>query len=244
MYRSLKALDTEIAALQANTDVLVVDVMRNPGGDVCLAEDILSRLTTKNFFGAWAETRVTWSDILDVNYDLATAGDFGYTEEDVAQLKDMQAEYQEAYQKNEGRTKPMPICAAGGLRSPVASAYTKPVLLLTDEMSASSADIFAAMVQDNHIAPIFGYRTMGAGGSPEGDHPGVYSEGYTTLTRSLVVRAYPVVTPDFPTTGYIENVGVRADIPADYMTADNLLNRGDAFVKAFTAEAAKLARPN
>ena len=36
-------------------------------------------------------------------------------------------------------------------------------------------------------------------------------------------------------TEYIENVGVRPDIPVDYMTVDNLTNRGKAFVDAFTA---------
>jgi C-terminal processing protease CtpA/Prc len=96
------------------------------------------------------------------------------------------------------------------------------VLLLTDEMSASSADIFSALVQDNHIASLFGYRTMGAGGSPEQTEAGVYSEGLTSVTRSLAVRLQPVVTPDYPTTSYVENVGVRPDLPFDYMTADNL----------------------
>ncbi len=76
-------------------------------------------------------------------------------------------------------------------------------------MSASSADIFASMVQDNRIAPLFGYRTMGAGGSPEGEYAGVYTEGTTTVTRSLAVLAQPVATAEYPTTAYIENVGVR-----------------------------------
>ena len=112
------------------------------------------------------------------------------------------------------------------------------------EMSASSADIFAAMVQDNHIAPLFGYRTMGAGGSPENDFVGIYSEGSTYVTRSLIVRLQPVVTPDYPTTSYIENVGVRPETVTDYMTADNLTNKGATFVNAFTAAAVKLVKGN
>jgi len=53
------------------------------------------------------------------------------------------------------------------------------------------------------------------------------------------VRKQPVTTPDYPTTSYIENVGVRPDILMDYMTLDNLLNRGATFVSAFTAAAVK-----
>src|SRR3989442_1687923 len=92
------------------------------------------------------------------------------------------------------------------------------------------------------VAPTFGYRTMGAGGSPVGEYAGVYSEGVTYVTRSLIVRSQPVVTSDYPTTRYIENVGVRPDTVVDYMTVDNLVNKGAAFVAAFTDAAVKLAK--
>jgi hypothetical protein len=240
-YISMRDLDAQIQFFEANTDVLVVDVMRNPGGNVCSAEQALSRLTTKDFFGAWAEVRVTWIDVLDLNYAAANPGGF-YDPEELAEIEMLRTEYTEAYQKKDGRTRPLPICGLGPGRAPAAAAYTKPVLFLADEMSASAADMFVAMVQDNKIGPVFGYRTMGAGGSPWDFEAGVYSEGYTTVTRSLAVRNYPVVTPDFPTTSYIENVGVRPDLPADYMTVENLKTAGDAFVNAFTAEAVKLVK--
>lgn len=238
-YPSLTDLDKEMKNFEANTDVLVVDVMRNPGGDVCAAEDILSRLSVRDFQGAVAETRVTWMDIIDLDYAIEEAEYFEDTDS-LTQLTAMRDAYREGYDKNQGRTRPMPICAVDATRTAAATAYTKPVLVLVDEMSASSADIFAAMVQDNQVGPLFGSRTMGAGGSPEQDFAGVYSEGTTTLTRSLVVRPRPVTTPEFPTTSYVENVGVRPEIAADYMTADNLLNQGQSFVKAFTDAAVQL----
>ena len=45
-----------------------------------------------------------------------------------------------------------------------------------------------------------------------------------------MVRSTPQVTTDYPTTSYIENVGVRPDIVQDYMTADDLLQDGLPFV--------------
>ena len=45
----------------------------------------------------------------------------------------------------------------------------------------------------------------------------------------------PVVTAEFPPMPYVENIGVRPDIVADYMTKDNLLNQGKSYVAAFTA---------
>jgi len=236
------SMDREVAYLQANTDVLVVDVMRNPGGDVCLAEALLSRLTSNTFQGASAEFRVDWTDIISVNQGLADANTNGATADDIAYYKAYQAEFQDAFLKNQGRTHALPLCASTADRAPATTVYSKPILMLTDEMSASSADIFSAMVQDNHIATILGYRTMGAGGSPEDDFAGVYSEGSTSVTRSLVVRPQSVVTPDYPTTNYIENVGVRPDILVDYMTTDNLVNKGAAFVKTFTDAAVALIK--
>ena len=44
-------------------------------------------------------------------------------------------------------------------------AYQQPILLLTDEFSISSAEIFAALFQDAKRGPILGWRTAGAGGS-------------------------------------------------------------------------------
>jgi C-terminal processing protease CtpA/Prc len=240
LYPSLTDLDKETAYFQSNVDVLVVDVMRNPGGDVCSAEDILRRFTGSPFTGAAAEFRVDWTDILSVNQALNDAQYYGADADTIAQLQLYQDAFSKAFTNNGGRTQALPICASTTSRAPAGNSFTKPVLLLVDEMSASSADIFAAMAQDNHIASLFGYRTMGAGGSPEGDYAGIYTEGSTSVTRSLVVRPQAVVTPEYPTTSYIENVGVRPDNVMDFMTQDDLLNLGQPFVGAFTAAAWKL----
>jgi C-terminal processing protease CtpA/Prc len=177
-----------------------------------------------------------------VNQGLADATSNGADQDTIDQYQIYQNEFQSAFLKNQGRTNRIPVCAATATRSPAASAYTKPVLVMADELSASSADIFAAMIQDNHIAPLFGYRTMGAGGSPEDNYVGVYSEGSTSVTRSMIVRLQPVTISGYPTTSYIENVGVHPDILVDYMTTDNLLNKGAPFVKAFTDAAVALIK--
>jgi hypothetical protein len=46
-------------------------------------------------------------------------------------------------------------------------------------------------------------------------------------------RLHVVSTPDFPPAPYIENIGVRPDIPVDYMTRANLVSDGAPFVQAF-----------
>ena len=71
---------------------------------------------------------------------------------------------------------------------------------------------------------------------------GFYSEGSANVTLSMLLRTNQALTQDFPITSYLENVGVRPDVPADYMTEANLLNRGKPFVDAFSAAAVALIK--
>jgi C-terminal processing protease CtpA/Prc len=149
-------------------------------------------------------------------------------------------EVQQAYSENRGMTGPLPLCtqtldrpAAKDSRGNVI-AYTKPLIVLTDEMSASGADAFPAMLQDAQRGLIVGWRTMGAGGDVIDVPATTYSGGNTRVTESLMIRKNPVMTSDFPAAPYVENIGVRPDIQIDYMTKENLLQKGKPFVDAFT----------
>ena len=126
---------------------------------------------------------------------------------------------------------------------PAPNAYTKPLLLLVDELSASGGDMFAAIIQDNHRGPLFGMRTMGAGGSVSSFNCTVFTESVCFITQSLMNRGTTISNTEFPPSPYIENVGVRPDIVVDYMTNANLLSAGAPFVQAFTDSAVKLAKP-
>ena len=112
--------------------------------------------------------------------------------------------------------------------------YSKPLIVLIDEFSISAGDIFPSMLQDNRRGPLVGTRTNGAGGSVSGILFGTYSEAIAGNTNTLVVRRDPIVTSDYPTASYIENIGARADITLDYMKRENLMSGGRPFVDGFT----------
>ena len=67
-----------------------------------------------------------------------------------------------------GRTEPVPLDTATLDRSPLTDsqgnllAYTKPLIVLVDEMSASGAEVFAAGIQDNARGRLVGWRTAAA----------------------------------------------------------------------------------
>ena len=108
------------------------------------------------------------------------------------------------------------------------------MIVLVDEYSISAGDIFPAMIQDNKRAPIVGMRTSGGGGSVSSWQTGFYSESVASNTNTLVVRNHPIQTPEFPAAPYIENIGVRPDIPLDFMTRSNLMTGGQSYVNQFT----------
>lgn len=89
------------------------------------------------------------------------------------------------------------------------------------------------MMQDNERGPLVGMRTSGGGGSVSAWSLS-YSEAPFTNTNTLVIRKSSIVTPDLPPAPFVENIGARPDVPLDYMTRDNLVNRGRSFVDAFT----------
>ena len=120
----------------------------------------------------------------------------------------------------------------GGRTGPLSLNGTGSLILL--QMSASGGAFFPAVIQDNGRGQIVGWRTMGAGGNVIPYDVTVFSEAAATVTQSLMVRREPIVTAEYPTAPYVENVGVRPDVEIDYMTRDNLMNRGTVFVASFT----------
>jgi hypothetical protein len=86
---------------------------------------------------------------------------------------------------------------------------------------------------------LYGTRSNGAGGNNISLDAGVFSEAFVGMTIGLQSRKEFVVAEGFPTSQYIENVGVRRDVANDYMTTENLLRSGAPFVTQFLAAVAE-----
>jgi C-terminal processing protease CtpA/Prc len=238
---AIQELDREIAFLQENTDGLVIDVMRNTGGG-CYMLDAASRLIPYPFFFFGEEIRVTYDRLTSYEVALRQARARNADEWIIAYLETLFHELSDTYYQNRGRTGAVPACNTFGSplppgmedNPPAATTYRKPMIVLIDEFSTSAGDIFPAMLQDNRRAPLVGARTNGAGGSVSGWPTGLYSESQSSNTNTLVVRNQQIVTAEYPTGPYVENIGARPDIPLEYMTRENLVNRGRPFVDAFS----------
>ncbi len=240
---ALQQLDQEIAFFNSNTDVLVVDIMRNTGGNLLTAEAFAQRLIPTTFRTVGFEFRASALEVSLFAQRLTLAQRSGAPPEIIQNLQNNFNELLRAFNEERGRTAPLPINAIGSFDLPPAAvAYTKPLLVLIDELTTSSADMLAAILQDNHRATLLGIRTNGAGGNNIQFNCTTFTEGTCSVTEGLMNRGVVISTPEFPPSPYIENIGVRPDIVVDYMTRSNLMTGGAAFVQAFTDAAVKLAQ--
>jgi Peptidase family S41/PDZ domain len=232
---ALQQLDTEIAYFNNNTDCLIVDVMRNPGGTVSFVESISQRFIPTPFRTLGFEIRATGAWLFSFASQLISAQLSNAPPQIIENLRNNFNEVLRAYNEKRGRSGPVSLNSTGSLiLQPASVAYTKPLMVLVDEFSASGGDAFPAILQDNHRGPIFGMRTMGAGGSVVGFNATAFTESFFRVTVSLMNRANPIVTGEFPPAPYVENIGVRPDIVEDYMTRANLVSAGAPYVQAFT----------
>jgi hypothetical protein len=231
----------EITFFQANTDGLIVDDMRNPGGSVSYVNTLVSLLMTSKWRSIPFEVRATPQWVVSISSSLEQAKALGADQTTIDLLQGIKTEIVAANHAMRGRTKPIPIDDVNIDRDPALDSrgkvlsYTKPLMILIDEMSASGGDAFPATIQDNARGILFGWRTMGAGGNVVNIEAGSYSLGSTRVTQSLMNRKNPIVTSEYATAPYVENIGVRPDITNDYMTIDNLTMNGQPFVDAFVA---------
>lgn len=233
----------EIAFFQQNTDGLIVDVMRNGGGSSSYTDALLGYLMFYRWRTMGLEIRATSTWIASLSATVESLRAQNAPPSLIAGFEDTLGALKDANRTNRGLTRPVPWDFGAGLereplRVPDGSlvAYTKPMLLLTDELSASAADGFAAIIQDNGRALLFGWRTMGAGGNVTSRMAGAYSGSSVSLTESLMSRAMERSEPGgYPPTRYVENVGVHPDYLVDYMTAENLFQNGRPYVNAFIA---------
>ncbi len=232
-------LFAEVTYLNANTDGLVLDITRNTGGG-CYAEDALDLLIPWPYLSLADQIRVSRSALTQAEAQLASIEGAGLPSELVAQFRSIVDALRRAYQQNRGLSDPVPGCSLTLERDTARDrlgnilAYTKPMVILTDELSISFADYAAAILQEAGRGPLFGYRTNGAGGSVYSINAGFYSEAATSITWTIGTRNRYIGTDDYGTTNRLENVGVRPEISFDYMTRDNLLSGGRLFTSAFT----------
>jgi hypothetical protein len=233
---ALTQFEAEIAFFNANTDGLIVDEMRNPGGNLCYGENIAAHLATDYFRATGFRLRPFWSRILGFYNSWINAKAAGASSGVIDQYELVYKAMLAANTQGQTITDSLPLCTSSLIRAPFMDpdgnvlAYKKQIMMLIDEFSTSTADSVPGMLRDANRVSLYGMRTDGAGGNNTTLDAGSYSEGFAGMTLALQTRKEKHLNGDYPYTDLIENTGVWPDITDDYMTKDNLLRNGAPFL--------------
>ncbi len=222
---NVEFLAKTIPAFEAETDALIIDQTGNGGGNLCYLEAVTAFFAREPIEKMLFRIRANrnWLVIFESYLPHVEPGS-----EDERLVNDIVSGIRRAMMTGKPLTDPFPLCS-GGLTVDAARdekgetyLYTKPILLLINELDASAADVFPAVMQDAGRAVLMGSRTMGAGGNVVGVGPFGHSDISVRLTESLMWRSKAVSDGQGGKTNYIENIGVTPDIPYDFGLEDYL----------------------
>jgi Peptidase family S41/PDZ domain len=229
-----------IPHLEANAESLVIDQVNNPGGSVFYLYALVSMLSDRPMATPRHRMAISQSDVAEALTTLEQLKAIN-TEDDVKKF--IPADYLSGYpvtletvrfmqsyaqfivdEWTQGRklTKPYWIAGVDHINpSPVR--FTKPILLLVNELDFSGGDFFPTIMQDNQRVTVMGTRTAGAGGYVvDVSVPNNVGIATFRVTESIAERV---------TGKPIENLGVTPDIGYS-LTAEDYTSNFAPYVKA------------
>ncbi|MBM3792841.1 MAG: hypothetical protein FJW31_02005 [Acidobacteria bacterium] len=119
----------EVAFMQQNTDGLIVDVMRNPGGLVFYVDTLCSLLSPVPFRTIGLEVRATQNWVLQFDSSLQSARAQNAPEWVINLLTSLLDALRKANAEQRGMTGPLPFSALTLDLDPLPGAYTKPIIV-------------------------------------------------------------------------------------------------------------------
>jgi Peptidase family S41 len=209
---------------QATNDVLVIDNTNNPGGRLFYALDVFSALITQpaiNIGLAFKADRRTINRARDLADRVTALGPaFAVL---AAKFENQALATEEAYDKRQPLAPLFPAVIfddQGDERIPPDALvqWTKPVVVLDNELSFSSGDLFPLVFKTNNRGVLFGETTAGLGGSVEEVLTTTYTQASLRLTRSFF--APMTQANQIPFGNLVEDQGVAPDVLHPLTVAD------------------------
>jgi hypothetical protein len=230
-------------------DVVVLDDTENPGGAAYYALGLASLFATQpipSLVQAMHADRKWLGDYSGTLQNLASYPEYASVEE--SRMRTVET----AYDANKTLSDFIPLSGdyvgpqaalspdtllGGTMLAPYPSvSWSKPVLILHDQLSGSCGDIFPDLLQNAGVAKTFGVRSMGLGGSVEPVLTQTHSGAILSLTRGMGGPFNPAGAPKL-----IENEGVTPDFEHPVTVADFRAGYVD-YVKSFSHLAATITR--
>ncbi len=226
------------------TDGMIIDQINNPGGSAFYLYALASTLTDQALFAPKERMtldpgRISWAhealkELKTVKTDADAKKIIGPT------LSGYPTSYQTAkfyeeycrfiiaeWEAGRQLTTPYYLYGVDQVNPHPEVQYTKPILLLINELDISGGDFFPAIMQDNKRVTTLGTNTAGAGGYViTVEYPNLFGVSHFSYTGSIAKRI---------DSNPIENLGVRADIQYQLTENDmqnNFVDYKNAILKA------------
>lgn len=239
-----------ITHLEKNTEALVIDQVNNPGGSVFYLYALASMLTNQPLYTPQHRMTLTQVQIQET-YDLLDQLKEKTTEEMIQEMGGEAGTVQGypvdynmiqfaknyaqfiigEWEKGKTITDPYYIFGVDQINPSRKANYTKPILILTNELDFSGGDFFPTIMQDNKRATIMGTRTAGAGGYVlRVEYPNIFGLASFSFTGSIAERIDKKP---------IENLGVTPDVETSF-TVKDLKGSYSDYKKSVNDEVTKL----
>jgi hypothetical protein len=222
------------------TDGLIIDQLNNPGGSVFYLYALASTLSPKPLQTPRHTMSITPTEVSECVQTIKQMNGI-QTDEDARKLvgenihgypvslqfvqfyKSYCQTYIEDWNKGFKMSRPYWIAGVDQINPYPQGTYSKPIMILVNELDFSGGDFFPTIMQDNQRAKIFGVRTAGAGGYVNDiTFPNLLGVDVFRVTQSLAYRV---------SQRPIENLGVTPDVAYTLKTSDRTNNYAD-YVKA------------
>ncbi len=220
--KEIKEFAKIVDTFEERVDAMMIDQTNNPGGSLFFAYALAAMLTEEPLVTPKDRMAITQADVviaLEIIKDLEKISTdnqakkvlgrsfFGFPVNH--QLVQFFLEYfrfiVSEWSRGHTLTDPHYVYCVDQINPNRQSRFTKPLIILINNMAISCGDLFPAIMQDNKRAILAGQKTSGAGGSLSGMmFPNRYGIQYFSYTGSISERI---------DSGPIENTGVVPDVP-------------------------------
>lgn len=180
----LRQYQFAVHILEKNTVGLIIDQDHNCGGSVSYLQHMVSLFTNKPFAPLMFQLRATKPEYLAFRSWARAETEFTLDQLGVARVAKL---ILNSWQSGQFLT-PKTAIDGNEVIFPNPVNYTKPIVMLVDELSGSGGDAFPSMMQGMGRARLVGTQTMGAGGHVQEVPPLPLSGIRTMMTRSLFYR--------------------------------------------------------
>jgi hypothetical protein len=237
-----------IRLFESNTDALIVDQVNNPGGSVFYMYALASMLSDKPLAVPLHRIALTQKEVIGAMQDLeafqnvksdsqaqsmlgSSLDGYPVTLSLAKSFKQFMSFQVEEWNKGHLLTQPIALFGVQEIKPDARARYSKPLLLLINELDFSCGDFLPAILQDNKRGVLMGARTGGAGGFIlTAEHPNLFGIESFTYTGSLAERVDH---------NPIENLGVHPDIYYD-ISENDLQNRYADYSQAILEQIKKM----